>query len=473
MRIKINIYLLIILSIVLSHCKADKDLKDLSGSGYPKEVGNILLTNCAVSGCHNDQSKEAAGGLSLTTWNNMFKGARGEAVTIPFQHKFSPLFLFTNTYNNLGLGLKPTMPIGKPPLSEEEIKTLRDWIDQGAPDAEGNIKFSNSLKKIYVTNQGCDVVAVLDQKTGLVMRYINVGNLATTESPHSVRVSPDGKSWYVVFIQSNIIQKYSTRDDSFQGQAVIGTGSWNTFVITPDSKYAFITDFNNDQIAYVDLTAMQLKFKYSNYSKPHGIAITNSGNTLYVCAQQSNFIYKINVTDPSSDEFITILLQGGFAPHEVVLSPDETKYFVTCQGSNDLRIFSVATDELLAIIPTGSFPQEVVLSKNGYGFVTCPEDTSSFAGKRGSVTVFNHNNNSFVKNIFVGFQPHGIAVDEEKGLVYIANRNISESGPAPHHTTECGGRNGYLTHIDLYKLELIEGSQTELSVDPYFISIKN
>lgn len=39
-------------------------------------------------------------------------------------------------------------------------------------------------------------------------------------------------------------------------------------------------------------------------------------------------------------------------------------------------------------------------------------------------------------------------------LVYVANRNAVADGPAPHHSTECGGRNGYVTTIDLNTSQL-------------------
>ena len=62
----------------------------------------------------------------------------------------------------------------------------------------------------YVLNQGCDVVTVFDAATQLPMRYITVGNNpSVSESPHMIRISPDGKYWYVVFVANNILQKYS------------------------------------------------------------------------------------------------------------------------------------------------------------------------------------------------------------------------------------------------------------------------
>jgi hypothetical protein len=67
------------------------------------------------------------------------------------------------------------------------------------------------------------------------------------------------------------------------------------------------------------------------------------------------------------------------------------------------------------------------------------------------------------------YEPHGIAVMEEEGYVVVASRNVDTNGPAPHHTSDCGGRNGYLKLIDLNTLEFVSGYRTEVSVDPYSV----
>ena len=79
--------------------------------------------------------------------------------------------------------------------------------------------------------------------------------------------------------------------------------------------------------------------------------------------------------------------------------------------------------------------------------------------------------------IYTGHQPHGIEVDDEKKLVYVANRNATSDGTAPHHSFECGGRNGNVSFIDLNtKTMLLTPSggikKTEVSVDPYSVSIR-
>lgn len=476
-------------------CRRDLPVIDIGVSGYPNDVGKIILTKCATQGCHNDASKEAVGGLSMSSWDKLFEGGRGGSVVIPFRYDFSTLFFFTNTYSDLGVVASPRMPYSsdgsRSALTREEILILKDWINAGAPKRNGMAKFSDDpfRKKIYCTNQGCDVVTVFDEQTSLPMRYINVGNSANIESPHRINVSPDGQYWYVVFIAGNSIQKYRTSDDSYVGEINIGFGNWNNFVITSDSKKAFVIDWDaQGKIYYLDLEDLSkppVKYQGANlFTFPHGGALNNASTMLYITAQIGNFIYKLDVTNPLSPNGPDqIVLQTGesantfskYDPHEVAFSPDETKYFVTCQKSNEVRVFQSSNDSLLAVIPVGIYPQEMTFSlSTPYLFVTCMEDSVAFPfpNTRGCVSVINYQTNSFVKNVNVGFQPHGIVVDDLKKEVYVANRNRTQDGPAPHHTTGCGGRDGFITFIDMQTLDLIPNKKYELSVDPYSIAIR-
>ncbi|MCE9538508.1 MAG: hypothetical protein K8R85_04715 [Bacteroidetes bacterium] len=86
--------------------------------------------------------------------------------------------------------------------------------------------------------------------------------------------------------------------------------------------------------------------------------------------------------------------------------------------------------------------------------------------------VINYSTFQKIKSIFTGHEPRGISIDEEGHCVWVANRNISPTGWAPHHTTVCQGKSGNVTIIDMNTLELLPEWEAEVSVDPYCVSIK-
>lgn len=473
---------------VLQGCQKDKS-SEADVSNYPAEVGKIITGKCATSGCHVEQSKLAAGALAMETWDQLFKGGSGGAVVIPYRPDQSWLMFYINTDSSRGLVLSPTMPFNQPILSDQEYNTLRDWIIAGAPDAKGNIAFADdpNRKKFYVSNQGCDLVTVFDTKSLLAMRYIDIGILPGIEVPHQLKMSPDGKYWYACFVASTIIQRFNAADDSYAGQIDIGGDNWNTMAISSDGTKAFAVDFDDEgKIAYVDLENMKLVQYYQGsglFANPHGSWINKATTTLYVTAEYGNFIYKIDITNPTFPQVDQVVikpgqqpntLQGTLDPHEVMLSPDESKYFVTCEASDEVRVMDAATDTLITIIPVGHYPVEMAMSNSKpYLFVTCMEDPCDEPVCKGSIYVIDYNTLTVVKSLQSGlFEPHGIAVDDDEGLVFVANRNVNPSGPAPHHVSDCGGRNGYMKFIDLNTLEFITPYRPEVSVDPYSVLAK-
>lgn len=468
---------------ILYSCTKDKGKSDYSGAGFPQEIGEIIIKKCATAGCHNDVSRKAAAGVSLISWDRMFEGSVSGAIVIPYRPDLSTFIYYVNSYSEFGdIQLKPKMPFNSKALSYEEVKILFDWIKEGAPNINGKIRFAENVgrKKFYVSNQGCDIVTTFDAQTMLASRATNVGKIpGYVEAPHFIKVSPDNQFWYVSFLAAGVFQKYRVSDNTLVGEANIGFGSWNTFALTSDGQYAYVVDWaGNGRIKKVKTDSMIVKNTIAGLTWSHGIAINQTDDTLYVTSQIGNYIFKMPA-DFSQYEEIVLDNSGipnnssALDPHEVLFSPDYSRYYVSCQESNDIKVLDAANDNLLATIPVGIFPQEMAISKSrNYLFVSCMEDlTVSEPSRRGSIYIIDCRTNAVVTSLYSGHQPHGVMVDEENGRVYITNRNVSMGGSAPHHAPLCSGRNGNVTAIDLKTLKMIPGYRAEVSVDPYGYAI--
>lgn len=448
---------------------------------YPEEVGEIFANKCSTPGCHNSTSYKACADLNLSSFATLFQGSNNGSPVIPFRSDFSSLCYFINTYEELGPINAPTMPINANALSKSEVQIIKNWINNGAPDINGYVMWSDNpnRKKYYVLNQGCDVVTVFDASTQLPMRYITVGNNPlVSESPHMIRTSPDGQYWYVVFVANNILQKYKTSDDSFVGEVSLGAyQNWNTIAISNDSKRAYCVAWQaNSRLAIVDLENMTLKNNVGggNFTDAHGVALNKTNDTIYITRQTGNYIYKI---DTALNGFSEVVIDGSgipnqtssLDPHEIIFSPDGSKYFVTCQKSNEVRVLNTANDALLQTINTGQYPLEFAMSsgKNKL-YVVCQDEPSSIPNTKGSVTVIDMTTYQS-SNHSVGYQPHGIALDEENGYVIVASRNLA-NGPTPHHTGVCG-RNGFVNYFNINTMQLLS-KKTEVAADPYSVFVR-
>jgi YVTN family beta-propeller protein len=486
-RVGFIFILVVVIALSFPSCKKSVDPAFLTTS-YPASVEKIIVTKCATAGCHNDKSYQNAANLNLSDWNKMLEGGVSGAVVIPFSPNQSSLMQFINTYDDLGIKASPTMPINEAPLFRNEVLTIRNWIKEGCPSKDGEIPFasnSTSRGKAYISNQGCDNVSVIDAETKLVMRYVKVGKDETQiEVPHCLRVSPDSKYWYVCFTNGSYVQKFDANADTLVSEVNIGAGSWNILKISPDSKNAFVSDFsNNGKLVELDLNTMTIKSTLSGsglFSFPHGVAYTKTKDTLYITAQYGNMIYRVIPSIPQIDQ---LSIQKGVAPvttpqlldpHEIVMSPDYSRYFITCQASNELRVMDASADTLLRVVPMGLYPLEFAISpKKNLLFVCNQEDNNPIYPQfKGSIYVVDMSSFIVVKKIYEKFyQPHGIVVDDKRGLLYVSSRNADPTGPAPHHLSECNGRNGFFHVIDINTWKLVKPT-SELSVDSYSMDVR-
>lgn len=474
-------YLLLPALLLAAGCKHSYELPGLKQSGYPEHIGTIMLTKCAVSGCHNDKSYAAAAGLNLTTWDKMFEGSSSGAVTIPFRADFSPICYFTNTDSSLGISLIPTMPVGAAPLGRAEYIALRNWIWAGAASAGGEIKFTGDPErgKVYVANRLCDVVTVIDAAAQVQMRYVDVGKKADREFPHCIKVSPDRKHWYVsFFVQSDMVQKFDADGDKLLGEVKTGEGSWTSFTITGDSKYGYFADNSNPgKIVYASLEQMEVVASYSFHDSlqyPLGIALYEDRHKLYVGNQYGNFIYVLDIQDKQHPSVKLLPIDGSnHIQYASSLDPSELMCdelglcYICCVASGEVRVVDMKQDKLIAAIPLGSNPAYAVKdSEHNRLFVSCPDDTATYPGNRGSVAIIDLNTYTVIKRINTGYQPYGLALDKERHAVAVVNANISSAGPDSHHSTGCGAKNGNITFIDLDALELVKGKKLEVAVYP-------
>jgi DNA-binding beta-propeller fold protein YncE len=467
-----------------------------SDGNYPAEVAKILVSKCTYSGCHNQASYQNAAGLLLDTWEHLFKGSVSGAEVVAYSTAYSPLLYYCNTDTTLGLIVKvPGHPPTDTPLTHAEYITLYNWIAKGAPDKNGNIPFASdpdTRQKWYCSIAGCNLIAVIDVKSRVIMRYIPVG-VGSDKSLHDFEISADGRYGYMSFYNGSYVQKIDTRSDTVVGSvnigglAIGGSGNWSVVSLSPQDTAIMVTGWiaagcivninATNMTVNARLSVDALKGNTDLFPYPHGIASNATYDTFYATLQTDVIKYAFNSLGVIS--YHKNISASG-SPHQVEMSPDFSKYFVTCPdqvnpAANTVRVYDAHTDTLLKSIAVGYIPQEMAVSESkGYLFVTCMEDAANpRRGSRGSVYVINYNTLDVVSILYGDFfQPHDIAIDEVNGLVFIPSRNVSTDGPAPHHATACAGRPGWYTIYDLNTLTPLDNKRYDTPVDPYVCAIR-
>ncbi len=480
------------LAVCLYSCKHPvSQLAAVDDGGYPDAVNRILMLHCSSGptggGCHNASGADYANGLRTDSWDRLFDGGNHGAAVIPFDTVNSPLLHYINTDSTRGVIALPQMPYTgtsytTTPLSQAEYNTIRDWIAAGAPDRNGTIPFSDNpdtRQKLYLTEQGSDVLSVVDAARHVIMRNIPIGMVAQIEAPHCVRVSKDGRFAYVAFQHGDWVQKIDTKTDKVVGSVKISDGdaNWNILHVSDDGSKFIIGNFvsAHGQLDIINTATMEVEtVVMSDIAYPHGMASTPGFDTIYVVPQNGNSVYKMyNWSTTPRYKVVSIdgrpanVSAGQRDPHEILFSPDCSRYFLTCQTSNELRVMNAAADTVMAAIPVPAFPQEMAVSRTKpYLFVSCMEGTSPTPGTTGAIVVINYETLQVVKTIWGPFwQPHAVSVDDAAGTFYVASTN--QTGPAAGHNHDAGGRHGWMNVYDLTTLELRSAKNYETLVLPY------
>jgi Planctomycete cytochrome C len=105
---------------------------------FANDVLPILETNCVE--CHDLAAEGVAtSGLNLRDYEGVMQGTRSDVVAVPNSSESSALYLVVAHQTDPEIQMPPehrdALAEGRvPSLNEKEIKTIQDWVDQGALD---------------------------------------------------------------------------------------------------------------------------------------------------------------------------------------------------------------------------------------------------------------------------------------------------------------------------------------------------
>jgi YVTN family beta-propeller protein len=431
----------------------------------PAQVQRIFNFNCTTSNCHG--TSNPGEGLELVTWDRLIKGSRNGEVVLPFYPDES--HMIHSLLGEARGGVDPRMPLSRNPLPDADIQIIRQWIAAGAPNDQGDLPFADARRKIYVTNQGDDQISVIDADQLVVMRIIEVGVLPGVDSPHNVFVDPQNEYFYVSLINSARVLKFDVETDELVATAVVGQSPANP-VTSPDGKTLYVTNWNPNNATFHVLDAETMTERYFLTfppplgTLPHGLTVTADGSTIYTTHEGSGMVFRIQLGETAQDAILTPISLGepalALRPLQVLLDQEEEHLFVTCNGSGEVRVIDLATDEMVHVIPITGKPWLLDLTGDGRHIYV------GNWGKDG-VDVIDADDFSFesMTNATAGGQyfarPHGVVITDR--FAFVSNENTNGQIPQ-HHPTQGGGNDGAVTIIDLQTQEVRKLLSVE--VDP-------
>ncbi|MCX7606154.1 MAG: beta-propeller fold lactonase family protein [Bacteroidia bacterium] len=479
-------------------CRDPADPPSLSDpSGYPAPVAKILLRRCA--GCHSSNTSSASpphehgtnpsGGvlpstrLNLSRWDSLFYGYSGEvAPVVPGNPDWSHLLWQVNWDSTLGPSAEPLMPPPLPDrsnlLTAEEISLLRQWIQEGARNAKGEMPWAHrtlsTRRKSFICAAGSDLIAVLDADRYYLMHYIPVGiNPGAVESPHYIQLSPDGRYLYVTLIAGAAVEKYRTDTYEKVGRVSIAPDPAH-IELSSDGRYAVVTHFTTTapvKLSLIDTEEMRVIDELRDptgqiIARPHGLWVTPDFRYAYVTANSGNYITKVEIA-PDRSRFIDFTqipltpnalpqTDNRWGPYQILAEPSGRYYFVSCDVANEVRVFSQGNDSLVAVLPTAAAPK-LMAYHEGLLYVACLKASApSLQGnKLGAIALIDVQTLRVLTHVFnLGHLPRGIGVDPLQNQLFVSYENTAGGDPPHHYVGGLPGAPGKVYILQLPTLQL-------------------
>lgn len=411
-------------------CDSEKESfpPPVSETGFPEDVQRIISDNCATSGCHSDIDPQ--NGLDLTTYRKLFEGSKarplnsggtyGGEVVVPFNPEKSLLYQMINNEASV------QMPFNGSPLNDEQINTLKSWIENGARDRDGNTPFPNPSYQVYVCNQDDEAISVIDGEAQVVSRVYLTDFTDATDSPHMVKVH--GNYFYVTYITAGLFVKFNRETGAIEGQ--LGELEFPGMIqITQDGNKAFVSRSSSAPGSYntiysIDLNSMILlnEILLPVSGIPHGIALSSDDKMLYVANLTAD---RLSIIDAEQETFLDEFLIGNQEEHEpmqTTLSPDDRYLYIATRKSGKLLIFDTVEKQIVREISVGAGAMHISVTMDG-SIIYLPSMMMN------TVNYIEFDGTNWTKIIEITHpafqQPHGTVLSPGEKYLYVSSRNTS------------------------------------------------
>jgi len=264
---------------------------------------------------------------------------------------------------------------------------------------------------VYVANEASDLVSLVrfDGSEVVEEKAISVGfHPADLDGAHGITVSPSGDHWYVSIAHGQPygqVWKMETETEQFVDSARVGLFP-STMSMTPDGASLFVVNFNlhgdpiPSSVSAVFTPFMQEVRQIETCVMPHGSRVSQDGTRHYSVCMMSDQLVETSIMglDVSRRMSLTLGHEGATEhtgsvasngsgvdpstickPTWVVVSPDDERLYVPCNGRGDVLEIHAQSLEVLRRFPAGRGPYNADITPDGSKLVVTLKGNQAIA----------------------------------------------------------------------------------------------
>jgi YVTN family beta-propeller protein len=193
----------------------------------------------------------------------------------------------------------------------------------------GGIAIAPDGGRLYAVHVLGEALTMLDLKSGLVLRTVDVG-----AEPYTCLVSPDGKTVYVSVWGGAKVLMFDATTLERTGEVAVGEHP-NAMVWSKDHQRLFVACANTNAVWVIDLAARAAREQvaialFPNAppgSTPNALSLSPDGRTLLVANADNNTVAVVDVEEPGRS-VVEGFIPTGWYPTGVLFSQDGSRIHV-------------------------------------------------------------------------------------------------------------------------------------------------
>ena len=178
--------------------------------------------------------------------------------------------------------------------------------------------------------------------------------------------------------------------------------------ISPDNKYLLVSNWCSYTVTVISVASGKTVTSIKIGRYPRGIAITKDSRYAYVAEMGGSNIHRIDLTD-----FSKVLIPIGSNPRAVVLSPDETKLYVTMNVSGKVQAWDLVAGKSIKSVKTGLAARSLAISSDGSALFVVNFNSDTVSKVRTS-------DMKILQTVKVCNEPIGVTYDSSTNRTWVA-----------------------------------------------------
>lgn len=224
-------------------------------------------------------------------------------------------------------------------------------------DRPKSVSVSPDGRRLYVAVFGdasTGAVRVHDATTLAPLGVVRFDGTGVESAP-----SPDGRALYVSNFGHQALEVIDAATLTVTHEVHVGSNP-KVVALSPDARTVYVANWSDRYVSVVDLAAMREVRRLPTGLHPRGMAVARDG-TVYVADFRDDVVHVFaDGAAHESRRFRTCRM-----PRHLVLSPDDSKLYVSCTIADMLVTYDARSGRALGASPTELTPRTVARSGDG------------------------------------------------------------------------------------------------------------